>query len=53
MTFIIGRGFAELKFLKKCKRLYLLNWVEYCAEILHTHWYWQDVAIEIVEWYLG
>ena len=39
MTFIIGRGFAELQILKKWKWPYLLNWVEYCDEILHTHWH--------------
>ena len=26
--------------------------MEYCDEILHTHWYWQDVAHEIVKWHL-
>ena len=25
----------------------------YCDEILHTHWYWQDVSNEIVIWHLG
>ena len=44
MSFFIGRGFAELKILKKWKWPYLLNWVEYCDEVLHTHWYWHDVA---------
>ena len=34
MTFFIGRGFAELQILKKWKWLYLLNWVEYCDDIL-------------------
>ena len=29
-----------------------LKWVEYCDEILHTHWYWQDVPHEIVKWHL-
>ena len=37
MSFFIGRGFAELQILKKWK--WLLNWVEYCDEILRTHWY--------------
>ena len=46
MTFFIGRGFAELQILKKWKWPYLLNWVEYYDEILHTHWYWHDVAHE-------
>ena len=41
MTFNIGRGCAELQILKKWK---WLNWVDYCNETLHTHWYWQDVA---------
>ena len=53
MTFISGRGFAELQILKKWKWSYLLNWVEYCDEILHTHRYWQDVAQEIVKCHLG
>ena len=39
MSFFIGLGFAELQILKKWKWPYLLNWVEYCDEILHTHWY--------------
>ena len=39
MSFYIGLGFAELQILKKWKRPYLLNWVEYCDEFLHTHWY--------------
>ena len=38
MSFFIGLGFAELQILKKWKWPYLLNWVEYCDEILHTHW---------------
>ena len=50
MTFFIGRGFAELQILKKWKWPYLLNWVEYCDEILHTRWYWHDVAHVIVKW---
>ena len=41
------------KFWKKWKWPYLLNWVEYCDETLHTHWYWQDLANEIVKWHLG
>ena len=53
MTFFIGRGFAELQILKKWKRPYLLNWVNYCDEILHTHLYWHDIAIEKVKWHLG
>ena len=52
MTFFIGRGFAELQILKKWKWHYLMNWVEYYDEILHTHWYWQDVPHEIVKWHL-
>ena len=39
MSFFIGRGFAELQILKKWKLPYLLNWVENCDEILHTHLY--------------
>ena len=53
MTFIIGRGFAELQILKKWKWPYLLNWVEYCNEILQTHWYWQNLAHGIVKCYLS
>ena len=37
MTFNIGRGCAELQFLKKWK---WPNWVYYCDETLDTHWYW-------------
>ena len=50
MTFIIGRGFAELQILKKWS--YLLNSVEYCGEILHTDWYWEDLA-HIAKWHLS
>ena len=53
MTFFIGRDFAELQILKKWTWRYFLNWVEYCDEISHTHWYWYDVAHEIVKWHLG
>ena len=53
LIFFVGRGFAELQILKKWKWPCLLNWVEYCNEILHTHWYWHDVAHEIVKWHLG
>ena len=53
MTSFIGRGFAELQILKEWKWPYLLNWVEYCDEILLSHWYWHDVAHEIVKWDLG
>ena len=35
-TFIVGWSFAELRILKKWKWPYILNWVEYCDEILHT-----------------
>ena len=52
MTFFICRGFAELQILKKWMWRYLLNWVEHCDEILHTHWYWQNVPNEIVKWHL-
>ena len=50
MTFNIGRGCAELQILKKWK---WPNWVDDCDETLHTHWYWQDVAQEIVSCHLG
>ena len=50
MTFNIGRGCAELQYLKKWK---WPNWVDYCDETLHTHWYWQDAAQEIVKYHLG
>ena len=29
------------------------NWVDYCDETSHTHWYWQDVAQDIVKCHLG
>ena len=48
MTFIIGRGFAERQSLKKWKWPYLLNWVEYIDRPLRKHWYYQDLAQEIV-----
>ena len=50
MTFKVGRDCAELQILKKWK---WPSWVEYCDEILHTHWYWQDIAQEIVKCHLG
>ena len=50
MIFYVGRGCAELQILKKWK---WQNWVDYCDEILHTHWYLQDVAQEIVKYHLG
>ena len=40
----------SFKFWKKWK---WPNWVDYCDETLHTHWYWQDVAQEIVKCHLG
>ena len=49
MTFIIGRGFAECQILKKWKWPYLWNWVEYCDRLLRKHWYYQDLAQEIVK----
>ena len=49
MTFIIGRGFAERQILKKWKWPYLLNWVEYIERLLCKHWYYQDLAQEIVK----
>ena len=51
MTFIIGRCFAERQILKKWKRPYFLNWVEYLDKRLHKHWYWQDLAQEIAKWH--
>ena len=39
MSFLLGLGFAARQILKKWKWPYLLSWVEYCDEILHTHWY--------------
>ena len=50
MTFNIDRGCAELQILKKWK---WLSWVDFCDETLNTHWYWQDVAQEIVQCHLG
>ena len=49
MTFIVGRGFAERQILKKWKWPYLLNWVEYSDRLLRKHWYYQDLAQEIVK----
>ena len=52
MTFIIGRGFAGCQILKKWKRPYLLNWVEYFDKLLCKHWHWQDLAQAIAKWHL-
>ena len=49
MTFIISRGFAKRQILKKRKWPYLLNWVEYIDRHLRKHWYYQDLAQEIVK----
>ena len=49
LIFNIGRGCAELQILKKWK---WPNWVDFCAGTLHTNWYWQDVAQEIVKCHL-
>ena len=49
MTFIIGRGFAERQILKKWKWPYPLNWVEFIDRLLRKHWYYQDLAQEIVK----
>ena len=49
MIFTIGRGFAERQILKKWKWPYLLNWVEYFDRLLRKHWYYQDLAQEIVK----
>ena len=49
MTFIIGRGFAERQILKKWKWPYLLNWEEYFDRLLRKHWYYHDLAQEIVK----
>ena len=49
MTFTIGQGFAEGQILKKWKWPYLLNWVEYFDRPLRKHWYYQDLAQEIVK----
>ena len=51
MTFIIERGFAECNILKRWKWPYLWNWVEYFDKLLRKHWYWQDLAQEIANWY--
>ena len=52
MTFIISRGFAERQILKKWKWQYLLNWVEYFDRLLRKHWYYQDLAQEIVKYHI-
>ena len=53
MTFIIGRGFAERQILKKWKWPYLLNWVEYFDRLLRKHWYYPDLAQDIVKCYFS
>ena len=50
MAFNIGRGCAELQILEKWK---WPNWVDCSDETLHTHWYWQNVAQEIVKCHFG
>ena len=35
---------------EKVKMAYLLNWVEYFDRLLRKHWYWQDLAQEIVKY---
>ena len=49
MTFIIGQGFAQHQILKKWKWPYLSDWVEYFDRLLRRHWYYQDLAQEIVK----
>ena len=59
MTLEIGWVFAEVQILKKVRLLqndiyhrsrpYLLNWVEYFDRLLRKHWYYQDLAQEIVK----
>ena len=46
---IIGRVFAERQILKKWKWPYLLTWVEYFDRLLCKHWYYQDLAQEIIK----
>ena len=53
MKFIIGRGCAERQILKKWKWPYLLNWVEYFDRLLRKHWYYQDLAQEMVIWHFS
>ena len=53
IAFIIGRGFAERKILKKWKWPYLSNRVEYFDELLRKHWYWQNLAQEIAKWHFS
>ena len=40
---------TERQILKKWKWPYLLNWVEYIDRLLRKHWYYQDLAQEIVK----
>ena len=49
MSRTIGWGFTERQTLKKWKWPYLLNWVEYFDRRLLKHWYYQDLAQEIVK----
>ena len=51
MTFIVGRGFTECQILKKWNRPYFMNWMEYFDKLLRKHWYWQDLAEEMANWY--
>ena len=44
MPFAIRRGFAEVQIVKQWNWSYVLKLVEYFDDILHTRWYWQDLA---------
>ena len=53
MIFIISWGFTERQILKKWKWLHLLNLVEYINRLLRKHWYYQDLAQEIVKFHFS
>ena len=53
LSFGSGRGVAKVQILKKWKKPYVLNWVEYFDKLLRQHWYWQDLAQEIAGWHFS
>ena len=52
MPFGIDRGFAEVQVLKRWTWPYLLNLLVYFDNVLHTHYYWQDLDRAIARYNL-
>ena len=49
MTFGIGRGFNEVRILKKRNWPYFLNLLVYFDKFLHIHYYWHDLDRRIAK----